>query len=261
MSNLPNTVNLEANTSGKKDPRKNFTIAEDKQLCHSYLCIALNAIQDYAPEGCIPHNEYSLPACWQIINKGVNKYVSILLAIVHSNSSGTNNEWNEAKADEMYFVETKTKFNLLAASAPNPIGEGIDEEEFLARSAGRKFAKEQEATKRKWEKNIERLIVLHSESIAKGNERKKLLKKTMESNVLVAKAIREKNAILQRTQDIKVLLIDTSLIADPVSCQMMLDLKKKVQERGIVNTPISNNDSMSSNLFDISSKGEDCDGN
>ncbi|OAD68521.1 hypothetical protein PHYBLDRAFT_172948 [Phycomyces blakesleeanus NRRL 1555(-)] len=161
----------------------------------------------------------------------------------------------EAKADEVYFVETKTKFNLcycfrilarhpkwkpsapakkkgrnskVAASAPNPIGEGINEEEFPARPAGRKFAKEQEATRRKWEEKVERLIALHSESIAKGDERKKLLKKTMESNVLVAKAIREKNAVLQRTQDIKVLLIDTSLIADPVSRQMMLDLKKEV---------------------------------
>ncbi|OAD67106.1 hypothetical protein PHYBLDRAFT_174492 [Phycomyces blakesleeanus NRRL 1555(-)] len=191
MSNLPNTINLEADTSGK-------------------MC---------------------------------------------SNSSGTNNEWNETKADEVYFIETKTKFNLhhcfrilarhpkwkssvpakkkesnskVAASAPNPIGEGIDEEKFSARSAGRKFTKEQEATKRKQEKNVERLIALHSESIAKGDERKKLLKKTMESNVLVVNAIRETNAVLQRTQDIKVLLINTSLIADPVSRQMMLDLKKEV---------------------------------
>ncbi|OAD65791.1 hypothetical protein PHYBLDRAFT_153046 [Phycomyces blakesleeanus NRRL 1555(-)] len=152
------------------------------------------------------------------------------------------------------------RHSKVTVSAPNPIGESIDEEECPACPAGRKFAKEQEATKRKWGENIERLIALHSESIAKGDECKKLLKKTMESN-FVAMAIREKNAILQRTQDIKVLLIDTSLIADHVSRQMMLDLKKEVQERGVGNTPISNDDSMSSNLFDISSEGEDCDGN
>ncbi|OAD78046.1 hypothetical protein PHYBLDRAFT_141907 [Phycomyces blakesleeanus NRRL 1555(-)] len=240
MSNLPNIINLEADTSGKNVEQKGDAFWEK----------ITNHYHEYAPEGGILHNERSLPACWQIINKGVNKYVGILLAIVCSNSSGTNDEWNK----------TKTKFNLyhyfrilarhlkwkpsaptkkkrrnskVAASAPNPIGEGIDEEEFPACPAGRKFVKEQEATKRKWEKNIERLIALHSESIAKGD----------------------------KAQDIKILLIDTSLIADSVSHQMMLDLKKKVQERGIGNTPISNDDSMSSNLFDISSKGDDCDGN
>ncbi|OAD79063.1 hypothetical protein PHYBLDRAFT_164145 [Phycomyces blakesleeanus NRRL 1555(-)] len=54
------------------------------------------------------------------------------------------------------------------ASAPSSISKNIDEKEFSAHQIEKMFAKEQEIMKRKQEKNIERLIALHSESIAKG---------------------------------------------------------------------------------------------
>ncbi|KAI9256915.1 hypothetical protein BY458DRAFT_558315 [Sporodiniella umbellata] len=61
----------------------------------------------------IPRNDRSLPSRWQIINKAVGRYKSILSQVEKSRSPNSNSEDIESEAKRAYKFEMKSKFNLM----------------------------------------------------------------------------------------------------------------------------------------------------